>query len=66
MYSSRNIPKFAEEGTPPTHSMRLTSPKYKNQTKISHKKRKSQAQITGEQRFKNSQQNIGKPNSTMH
>ena len=46
--------------------MRPPWPWYQNQTKILHKKEKSQASITDEHKCKNPQQNMSKPNPTIH
>ena len=48
------------------HSMRPPSPWYQNQTKTTHKKRKLQANITDEDKYKTPQQNFSKQNSATH
>ena len=57
--------KVEEKGTYLIHPTRSTSPWYKNQIKTPQK-RKLQANIHNEHRHKYSQQNISKPNSTIH
>ena len=46
--------------------MRPPSPWYQNQTKTTHKKRKLQANITDEDKYKTPQQNFSKQNSATH
>ena len=51
---------------PQRHSMKSPSPWYPNQTKMSTRQEKYRPIIFDEYRCKNSQQNISKPNPTIH
>ena len=61
--SFSNSPKtFQRKEYSQVHSLRPLPPKYQNQTKISQKKGKLQANITDEHEHKNPQQNTSKQN----